>query len=98
MRLNRKKFYAWLKSKKPTDVVGESRSCHGCPIAMFYYEATKGHEVVISENGMGYRMDRGTGGRPVPWWTSRFMLGVDGSGLDKITAAKALEILETVPA
>lgn len=93
MRLSRSKFLAWLKAKKPGEIVGRHRDCHRCPIAQFYLEATGGHEVVISENGNGYRIDRGYGDRRAPWWAEDFMSRVDADWNGKITARRAIEIL-----
>lgn len=59
MRLDKNKFAAWLKAKPPTEVVGENRDCHACPIAQFYQEASGGCEIVIFDRGDGYSIDRG---------------------------------------
>lgn len=93
MRLDRTKFKSWLETKQPHEIVGENRDCHCCPLAHYYDAATGGHEVVISENGYGYRIDRGGGGKLLPWWAARFARAVDGEADGKITAGRALELL-----
>ena len=93
MRLNRRKFEAWLKAKPPTAIVGHNRDCHACPLALFYQETSGGWEVVIFENGDRYMIDRGSSVRPLTWWANRFAFTVDGNADGKITAGRALEIL-----
>ena len=94
MRLVESKFAAWLRSKPPTEIVGENRDCHACPIALFYKEAS-GCEVVIFGDGYGdYIIDRGYDKRAVPNWAADFIRTVDGdTGDGKITATRALEAL-----
>jgi hypothetical protein len=94
MKIELRKFADWLRSKKPDQVVGKRRSCTGCPVANFYSEATGGHEIVVSENGDGYRIDRGGGERLPPAWVANFFLAVDHEPTEKITARRALELLE----
>lgn len=95
MRLIRSKFEAWLKTKKPEEIVGHNRDCHSCPIALWYVEATRGCEIVIFEdrNCGGYTIDRGYSKRPVPAWASSFIFAVDGEEDGKITATRALAVL-----
>lgn len=95
MKLVKQKFERWLQTKKPDEIVGNNRDCCGCPIAIYYAEASKGHEVSISESRQydGYVIDRGWSKRPAPWWASQFIFKVDGEADHKITAARALEIV-----
>jgi hypothetical protein len=95
MRLDKAKFAKWLQAKQPTEVVGENRDCHSCPIAMFYFEASGGSEIVIFNDGQGYVIDRGYSKRPLPWWASRFVFEVDDDcdGDGQISARRALEVL-----
>ena len=92
MRLNRSKFQAWLKTKRPDEIVGKQRS-PSCPIVNFYLDATGGHETIIFERFGEYHMDRGDGGRRLPAWAEQFVAAVDGNETPKITATRALEIL-----
>lgn len=93
MRLIRSKFEAWLKAKPATEIVGRNRDCHSCPIALFYEETSGGCEVVISDNGGDYTIDRGYITRPLPRWAARFVLHVDSDSDGEISAAAALEAL-----
>lgn len=94
MRLDRRKFAAWLKTKRPEEIVGENRDCHACPIANFYSATSGGCEIVIFERaGYGYFIDRGDGGRPAPAWASSFISDIDGDDNGRITAGRAIEIL-----
>lgn len=94
MRLLQKEFRAWLKAKQPGESVGASRSCHACPLALFYEHASGGAEVVIADYGNGYRIDRGDGARRLPTWANNFVHNIDGNGEIPVTAAHALQILE----
>lgn len=96
MRLTQNKFEEWLKSKPPTAIVGHNRDCHDCPLANFHDEASGGWSVFISESGDGYRIDRGSGDRRLPWWANRFAHAVDGEADGKITASRAIAILERI--
>jgi hypothetical protein len=97
MRLVRSKFVAWLKARPPTEIVGGNRDCHSCPIARFYYEASGGCEVVISDTGDGYIIDRGYYQRRLPGWAESFVWTIDGDCDGKITAARALEAMSPQP-
>lgn len=99
MRLIRSKFEAWLKSKKPAEIVGHNSDCHACPIALWHVEACHGWEIVIfSDDRHGYVVDRGYCRKPAPWWAVQFMHKIDGSGPRgaQITAGAALEILGAI--
>ena len=93
MRLDRRNFIAWLETKKPDEVVGRKRDCILCPLGQFFREVA-GHDVVISENGNGWKIDRGNGDRSLPWWAGNFAFRIDGEITDKITARQALHHLE----
>jgi hypothetical protein len=95
MRLIRSKFESWLRAKPPTEIVGDNRDCHACPLALFYEQASGGCEVVISSdrNGFGYVIDRGFGDRKMPAWADAFAFLVDGDVNDKISAGRSLEIM-----
>lgn len=92
MRLDRTKFIDWLKAKPPTEIVGQNRDCHSCPVAQFYYEAS-GCDVVIFDDGDGYVIDRGYNKRRLPGWAADFALSVDSDAYGRITAGRALEVL-----
>lgn len=93
MKLNRRKFQRWLEEKRPDEIVGHQRDCHSCPIALFYADATSGHEVVIFDNGDGPIIDRGYIKTRAPRWAAEFIWAVDGTQEPNITAARALGIL-----
>lgn len=95
MRLIRSKFEVWLKAKPVTEIVGENRDCHSCPIALFYCETSGGCEVVISTSSRsgGTVIDRGAGERSLPRWAHRFIFFVDEYVDKKISAGRALEVL-----
>lgn len=94
MRLCRKKFIAWLKTKQPDEIVGRKRECHSCPVANFYRERSGGCEVVIFENDGRYIIDRGCYKKEMPQWASGFAFAIDGEPCSHISAARALEIVE----
>lgn len=96
MRLVQHKFAAWLRAKQPDAIVGENRDCHSCPIANFYSETSGGADIVIFDRGDDFRIDRGDGGRPAPRWASQFIDAVDGDQDGKITARRALQILDEI--
>ena|ERR1700685_512026 len=99
MRLHRHKFRRWLEEKSPTEIVGKQRDCHACPIADFYYEASRGCEVVISDScGFGYMIDRGYSERRLPAWADAFVFLVDGEDAPQVSAARALELLGQIAA
>jgi hypothetical protein len=94
MRLDRHKFKAWLEAKPPTEIVGDNRDCHSCPIAKFYHDLSGGCEVVIFDGMDGdYIIDRGYSKRPMPPWAQHFVFAVDGDANGKISAQRALDVL-----
>ncbi len=98
MRLDRARFEHWLAAKPPAEIVGDSRDCCSCPIAKFYCETSGGQEVSIFDdtNWGGHIIDRGYSRRKLPDWASAFVFQVDSDGNGKITAARALEVLEGI--
>lgn len=97
MRLDRGKFIAWLRAKKPDEIVGENRDCHGCPIAIFYLETSGGCEVVIFDRADCHWIDRGYDKRPLPSWASKFVADVDDEECaGQVSAGLALELLEAL--
>jgi hypothetical protein len=97
MKLIRSKFESWLKSKPPTEIVGENRDCDSCPIATFYMAASGGCEVNISGRGDGnYTIARGYSKRALPAWASAFVSLVDGNDRGEISAGRALEIMRQI--
>lgn len=93
MRLDKTRFVSWLKAKSPTEIVGENRDCHSCPIAKFYCETSGGCEIVIFDRWGTYFIDRGYSKKPLPPWAQMFVFKVDGDGDGRITARRALEVL-----
>lgn len=94
MHLDRRKFKSWLKAKSAAEIVGHQRDCHGCPIALFYEEASGGCEILIFDDGYGnHIVDRGYSRRQLPAWAEAFVFMVDGDAVEKISAGRALEIL-----
>lgn len=100
MKLDRKKFETWLRSKPADQIVGQRRDGCGCPLASFHAEASGGWEVTIfsDDNGLGYVINRGNGNRRLPEWADAFAFLVDRNDGDshKISAGRALEILKEV--
>ena len=95
MRLDRKKFTAWLKAKTPDEIVGHNRDCHCCPIALFYANSCGG-EIVIFDRDGEYYIDRGDQARRAPAWAAEFIFAVDGDDNGKISARRALEVLNQI--
>lgn len=94
MRLDRRKFLAWLESKQPDEIVGKNRS-PSCPIANFYDDASGGCEIIIFERWGEHYIDRGYSTRPMPPWADRFVTEVDKDEYGDVTARRAIEILST---
>lgn len=94
MRLDRRKFRAWLASKPLDEIVGENRDCHSCPIAKFYDEASGGCEIVVFDRWGDHFVDRGYSKRPLPGWASAFVFHIDGDSRGKVSAERALEVLD----
>jgi hypothetical protein len=94
MRLILGRFEKWLKAKPPTEIVGENRDCHSCPIANYYSEVA-GNDIVIYQDGnTGEHIgDRGYYKKTLPYWASRFVSTVDGDANGQITAGRALAVL-----
>lgn len=92
MRLEQHKFSAWLRAKRPDEIVGQRGSCTGCPIALFHADVS-GDEIAVLDSDHGFRIDRGDGGRLAPAWAEKFMRSIDGETARCITARRALEIL-----
>lgn len=93
MRLSKSKFIAWLRAKRPDEIVGVSRDCHSCPLANFHFEVGN-YEIVISENWGDYLVDRGFRKYPLPGWAAEFARAVDNYGND-ITASRAFDLLNS---
>jgi hypothetical protein len=91
--LDRRKFLAWLRAKRPDEIVGNNRDCHTCPVARFYSEVTGGWEIVVFQRWGDYFIDKGDGGRPAPNWAANFFAWVDDDLGPSITAARAIELL-----
>lgn len=96
LRLTQKRFVEWLKSKAPAEIVGESRDGCQCPLVNFYFEVGRRSVSIFTDNfdyilDLGYRQKR-----RLPDWAQRFALEVDHSGLDRISAARALAIVNGV--
>lgn len=98
MRLDRKKFTAWLKAKAPNEIVGVARDSCGCPLARFYEEASGGSEIAIFDRGDGHFADRGYSRLPLPGWAQGFVSNVDDEELDdhRVEAWRAIQLLEAV--
>jgi hypothetical protein len=93
MRLTKKVFVEWLKSK--TGYVGARMKPESCPIATFYREFV-GAKYVEAASDIEYTKD---GKRwyikKAPFWAEQFMNDVDNGGVTGtlITVEEALEIL-----
>lgn len=97
MRLDQGKFVRWLKAKPSTEIVGNQRDCNSCPIANFYEDVSGGCGISIFDDGYGnHIIDRGYDRRPLPAWAEAFVFLVDGEEAEKVTASRALEILDTI--
>lgn len=98
MRLERAKFAGWLAAMPLGEIVGNRRDCCSCPIATFYCKASGGFEVSIFDdpNFGGHVIDRGYSRRKLPDWASAFVFLIDRNNDDKITAGRALEVLNDI--
>ena len=94
--LTRAKFKAWLESKPKRSVVGFSGRASSCPMASYIKSRNDSATVYVnsSEIIIGLPQERRVVSLPQNGWISQFVMGVDGSGLSNITAARALKILE----
>ena len=91
MRLTKKGFCEWLKSKDPAEVVGRPRIQEACPIATYLNETTG--EIDWHVDGDHYANLRHK--RKMPPWASDFVLHIDGFK-HRVSASKALKILGEV--
>jgi hypothetical protein len=53
MRLDKRKFERWLKSKRADEIVGHNRDCHSCPIALFYQSRGVQPDIFLSDRPNG---------------------------------------------
>ena len=94
-RLVRKEFKAWLESKKPWQVVGLRDRFTLCPIARFLHQEKGIEHPGVRANSYGYYTKNGNRrGRKAPPWAEGFIHSVDFGPNTRITAARALKILE----
>ena len=98
--LTKRKFVAWLRSKKPGSIVGRTVEDCGCPVAVYIRE-TSGVTVSVMEDVMEPVDARGCTagpGRALPKWAAEFISKLDiTSGLPwqtPVTARRCLKALE----
>ena len=94
--LTRAKFKAWLESKKPMEVVGIRQESLFCPLAEFLTKeyANDADCIAVGEDLIEMLKDGDVRGFTTPRWAIAFMHKIDASPVRRITAARALEILE----
>lgn len=90
MRLTKKGFVAWLRSKRPTSTVGLCILPNKCPIARYLRE-TYGEEVEVYSEAFG--------GHPMPAWARALVWATDDGKRDgqRITAGRVLALLGEKP-
>lgn len=97
MMLIKRNFKTWLKSHKPTDIVGYSVQADNCPIANFlqeFYritiEATSSRIFIQNPDHPDHRDILGN----TPEWAEHFIQRIDRNRRNKlITAQEALNLL-----
>jgi|GEM_PF-3298763 len=96
-RVTYDQFRAWLESFRPGQIVGRPSSSCGCPLSTYTgYRATysAGPQKFAYLTPMNFH---GIIVTKLPRWAYRFMCAVDDcewKGLKKITASRALKLLE----
>lgn len=91
MKLTRKNFEAWLKGKRPRQIVGRSMASTYCPLANF-----TGKSVHVGMAGQCVLRDKLKQSALGPKWAAKFIRAVDHSPYRQITASRALKILEGI--
>ncbi len=94
MRLTRKGFVAWLRSKGSSDMVGMSVTYSSCPLAT-YLEFVTGEQCGVVSDIWERHLHSGTG--PIssknPAWASAFIKALDTGPSHDVTARHALKLL-----
>lgn len=105
----KKAFKSWLESKKPKSIVGYTRDHTSCPLATYFIEInnslTNKIEVEVTPDEIAF-FEKSSSPNicgsvfiknylPSPWM-SNFINQVDDDAAVKITAKKALEILNKI--
>ena len=100
MQLRKHNFRKWLKSKHPTQIVGDMfrNKCSNCPLARYLQEQTKDDKWVVGDNiyGRQYSYD---GNKTLPKWAIEFVKKIDWVSdcrSFKVYARTALEILKEI--
>jgi hypothetical protein len=94
--LNPVAFQTWLEEKHPNETVGEPLKRCSCPLANFFKEATGAHKVSVSGNSVYiYDVDQRWMRVIAPYWIWKFVKHVDGSEVQELHAAAALDFLES---
>lgn len=93
-KLLRKAFIAWLRSKPPSSIVGRSNNCCYCPIAVYLATITKVESTNISVRDDC--IDLGPWVLDTPVWVEIFIQKVDALKISRVTAKRALTLLNAV--
>jgi hypothetical protein len=91
--LDRAAVRAWL-ADQPPERKFTAKDSRCCPIAKFLNE--HGHPAAIVHETV-WRSRAGTEPNKSPGWCGAFVSAIDASGVDHPTAARALEILDSIP-
>ena len=90
--LTKPKFRAWLEAKKPRAGVGTPGDNEYCPIGRYLSNEISSGDVLVNLQAI-----RGGGvAILIPKWCRLFIDEVDFSMADKITASRALRILDGI--
>src|SRR6185437_11164512 len=89
-------FRAWLEAQRPGATVGTAFDCGACPIAAFILSQPGIDAAQVYDTEVEYVSNERIHAGWVPEWVQAFIIAVDASGVRRITAAAAMEILGRV--
>lgn len=88
------KFEKWLKSKKATAYVGTTRKSNHCPLAKFLQNATQLPLGILTPECIDEADSNDICSTSLPKWAQTFINTVDSLPGCRVTAKKALSILQ----
>ena len=92
MRLTRKGFEAWLKDQPSEKIVGTPGYNMLCPLAAYLQDQG---DLDASVSYVAYWVNEKSHDSPA--WARRFTKAADATGIEPITARRALELLGAKP-
>ena len=91
MKLNKKAFRTWLKSRPQCDIVGESGNPWACPLATFLFDTTGNASLVSAKMYSDSKWNE----TPLPQWAQAFISTIDcADDYFVVTRERALQVLD----